>query len=149
MYRKIIYGSILRRDPAQGRKPVEKARDDTFFPRTTTSTNWKHWCATLDERLCQDCEDHRGKVYKMEERPNPGPRTTVASLLPMCYTPHGNHCARGGLQGGEERGGSLAILLWKAAGLLYHKERTNLLGMGTRRTPKAICTGEDGVWGCL
>ena len=79
MYRKIIYGSILRRDPAQGRKPVEKAWDDTFFPRVTTSTNWKHWCTVLDERLCQDCEDHRGKIYRMEEIPNPGP-----PLHPRC-----------------------------------------------------------------
>ena len=56
-----------------------EGRKHTTFPRTTTSTNWKHWCATMDERLCQDCEDHGGKVYKMEERPNPGP-----PLHPYC-----------------------------------------------------------------
>ena len=42
-------------------------------PSVTTSDRYKHWNSTKDLRRCVDCENNHGKIWSIEETPNPTP----------------------------------------------------------------------------
>ena len=46
---------------------------DIFIPLTVASSNWKHWKAVLDLKTCEDCRSKHGKIYAMNDIPNPMP----------------------------------------------------------------------------
>ena len=52
---------------------ILKNRDDKYDPPTTVSTNWKHWKATRDIKTCELCKAEHGKIYSMNDEPNPEP----------------------------------------------------------------------------
>ena len=52
---------------------ILKNRDDKYDPPTTASTNWKHWKATWDIKTCEQCKGEHGKIYSMNDQPNPEP----------------------------------------------------------------------------
>lgn len=37
------------------------------------SQHYKHWLSTEDDRRCVDCENMHGKIYEIDEIPNPEP----------------------------------------------------------------------------
>ena len=52
---------------------ITKVKLDIFIPLTVTSSNWKHWKATLDLKTCEDCRSKHGKIFAMNDIPNPMP----------------------------------------------------------------------------
>lgn len=50
-----------------------KGKLDIFIPLTIASSNWKHWKAVLDLKTCEDCRSKHGKIYGMNDIPNPMP----------------------------------------------------------------------------
>ena len=52
---------------------ITKGRLDIFIPSTIPSSNWKHWKAVLDLKTCEDCRSNHGKIYAMNDIPNPMP----------------------------------------------------------------------------
>ena len=52
---------------------ILKNRNDKYDPPTTASTNWKHWKATWDMKTCEQCKGEHGKIYAMNDQPNPEP----------------------------------------------------------------------------
>ena len=37
------------------------------------SNNWKHWKATWDIKTCEQCKGEHGKIYAVNDQPNPEP----------------------------------------------------------------------------
>ena len=59
---------------------------DIFIPRTSTSSNWKHWKAVLDLKTCEGCRSSHGTIYAMNETPSSAPPLHFAcrcSIEPM------------------------------------------------------------------
>ena len=52
---------------------LSREKLDIFIPLTVTSSNWKHWKAVLDLKTCEDCRSKHGKIYGMNDIPNPEP----------------------------------------------------------------------------
>lgn len=52
---------------------ILKNRNDKYDPPTTASTNWKHWKATWDIKTWEQCKGEHGKIYGMNDQPNPEP----------------------------------------------------------------------------
>lgn len=52
---------------------IARGKLDVFIPETVYSRNWKHWRAGLDLKTCEECRSQHGKVYTMDEVPNPAP----------------------------------------------------------------------------
>lgn len=52
---------------------ILKNWNDKYDPPTTASTNWKHWKATWDIKTCEQCKGEHGKIYGMNDQPNPEP----------------------------------------------------------------------------
>ena len=52
---------------------IAKGKLDVFIPLTVASSNWKHWKAVLDLKTCEDCRSRHGKIYTIDEMPNPVP----------------------------------------------------------------------------
>ena len=52
---------------------ILKNRDDKYDPPKDNSLNWKHWKATWDIKTCELCKAEHGKIYAMNEKPNPEP----------------------------------------------------------------------------
>ena len=45
----------------------------TFSPEVDVSKNYKHWISQKDERRCVDCKDLHGKIWPLDEDPEPEP----------------------------------------------------------------------------
>lgn len=52
---------------------ILKNRDDKYDPPTVVSNNWKHWKATWDMKTCEQCKGEHGKIYAVNDQPNPEP----------------------------------------------------------------------------
>jgi hypothetical protein len=52
---------------------IAKGKLNIFIPLTVTSSNWKHWKAVLDLKTCENCRSKHGKIYTMNDVPNPEP----------------------------------------------------------------------------
>lgn len=52
---------------------IIKGRLDTYDPITFTSSKWKNWISALDDKVCSLCEFMHGKIYAMDEEPDPKP----------------------------------------------------------------------------
>ena len=52
---------------------ITKGKLDIFIPLTVASSNWKHWKAVLDLKTCEDCRSKHGKIFAMNDIPNPMP----------------------------------------------------------------------------
>lgn len=50
-----------------------------FNPKVDVSNNYKHWMSQKDWRRCVACKDLQGKIWKLDETPNPQP-----PLHPKC-----------------------------------------------------------------
>lgn len=47
--------------------------DDNFSPNVDVSKNYKHWISEKDWKRCVDCKNLHGKIWLVDERPNPEP----------------------------------------------------------------------------
>lgn len=59
--------------------PCEKARFDTHNPPVIVSTNYKQRITRLDPKVCLECMDMHGKIFRNDEQPDIEP-----PLHPMC-----------------------------------------------------------------
>jgi len=64
MFLKQMVGSILQNNTTI---TFEKGLLDQFLPKTTISSQWKNWKATVDIKTCQECRNHHGRVYRMDD----------------------------------------------------------------------------------
>lgn len=65
---------------------IGKGLLDVFIPETTQSTMWKYWRAILDPKLCVKCLSHHGKIYEVNEIPEPEPplhNNCRCAILPL------------------------------------------------------------------
>lgn len=46
---------------------------EKLLPKLSVSKNYKHWMSIGDKRRCEPCEDNHGKIWPMEEEPQPKP----------------------------------------------------------------------------
>lgn len=52
---------------------LEKGKFDTYEPPTERSSRWKNWMTEQDPRVCVECENMQGKIYKLYEAVDPEP----------------------------------------------------------------------------
>ncbi|WRS26481.1 ribonuclease domain-containing protein [Oscillospiraceae bacterium MB08-C2-2] len=70
MYVKKMCGYVL---PYESTGAYLKGLLDFYDPPTTESTNWKHWITQIDFRRCRLCMVMHGKIYAINEVPEPEP----------------------------------------------------------------------------
>lgn len=83
--------------------PKLKAKLDVFFPQTSESRMWKHWCAKLDPKLCLQCLSLHGTIYLMDETPDDVPplhNRCRCEILPMEEIKVG-HATKDGTSGAD------------------------------------------------
>lgn len=64
MYKKIF---------TEGYVLAEKGKLDSYNPTYFESSNYKNWISELLDTTCLFCRGHHGKVYDIDELPNPCP----------------------------------------------------------------------------
>jgi hypothetical protein len=47
--------------------------DGNFSPKVNVSKNYKHWISKKDLKRCVRCKNLHGKIWKIEEKPDPEP----------------------------------------------------------------------------
>ncbi len=66
VYIKKMVANVL---PYEILSDIAKGKLDYFNPTTVQSSNWKHWVAQMDEKMCATCESKHGEIYSMNETP--------------------------------------------------------------------------------
>ncbi len=89
-----------------------KAKNDVFLPQTVPSTKWKHWKTTKDPKVCAPCKANHGKIYAMEEIPNPEPplHPNCRCVIEVMDAAQAGMCSKEGRDGAD-------WWLWNGKGL--------------------------------